>query len=292
VTRVLRAAGGLVVRRTPKGKIKILLAHRPSYDDWGLPKGKMDEGESPEETAIREVLEETGFRCRIVAPIGASRHQVGGRPKDVTWFLMRPLPDSPGFEKNTEIDQIRWLGPKEARKLADYENDRKLIAETDLKRLTRSGTIRLLRHFTAGDREHWKGDDRDRPLTKKGRAQAASIARSLQESGIERVISSPYARCMQSVAPLAKRIGSVVEVDERFAEGADVAAARAFLDELAGDNVVICSHGDVIPGLLRLLQREGLDVKSPLRYAKGSMWEIDVDGGKPTRARYLPPLRP
>lgn len=83
MTRVVRAAGGLVLHKTPKGNLKILIVHRPSYDDWSLPKGKADKGETPEETAVREVLEETGYHCRIVAPIGTTRHRMSRGVKEV-----------------------------------------------------------------------------------------------------------------------------------------------------------------------------------------------------------------
>lgn len=278
-----------MVRKTPKGKTRILLAHRPAYDDWALPKGKMDEGETLEETAVREVLEETGYHCRIVAPLGKTRHRVGGGTKEVAWFMMRPLPDSPGFRQNREIDRIRWLSPKEARKLADYESDRRLIAETDLKRLSRTGITRLLRHCAAGDRKKWEGDDRARPLTDQGRGQANRIAHLLEDAGIERIVSSPYARCMGSVEPLARVIGAKVEIDDRLAEGVDVVAARRLLEEVAGDNAVLCSHGDVVPVLLEALRGEGVDLQSPALWAKGSIWEIEVDGGRHTAGRYLPP---
>ena len=78
MTRIVQAAGGLLIRRTSKGNLRVLVAHRPGYDDWGLPKGKRDKGETLEETAIREVLEETGFDCRIVAPLPTTRHRING----------------------------------------------------------------------------------------------------------------------------------------------------------------------------------------------------------------------
>ncbi len=212
MTQLIRAAGGVVYRKTPKGKIRVLMVHRQQYDDWTLPKGKADDGESPEETAIREVLEETGQRCRIVAPLGATRYRVQGGVKEVHWFAMKPLPDSRGFTKNAEVDRIKWLSRR--RKLLErlsYEQDRELIEGTDLKKLAQTGTLYLIRHTTAGDRSRWRGRDEDRSLTKKGWREADAVASSLADAGIERIVSSPYERCIQSVKPLSKLIKAQIE---------------------------------------------------------------------------------
>lgn len=289
MTRIVRAAGGLVFRRNPKGKLKILIAHRPRYDDWSLPKGAADKGETPEETAVREVLEETGYHCRIVAQLGTKRHRIDGGIKEVTWFAMRPLPDSPGFAINKEIDTIRWVTRKKARELLDYENDRALISESPFKQLSQTGTLHLYRHASAGDRNKWKGADRDRPLTKKGRRQASALAERLANRGIERVLASPYDRCVQSVEPLAKLIGAKIEIADALAEGPDVDAAYELIDSLVGHNAVLCSHGDVIPAVINRMMWAGLTLDSRFYCSKGSTWEINVEGGRFTTGHYVPP---
>lgn len=289
VTRVIQAAGGVVFRRSAKGKLKVLLAHRPRYNDWGLPKGKAEKGESPEETALREVLEETGFNCRIVAPLGTTRYRVSNGVKEVTWFAMRPLPDSPGFKKNNEVDDIRWLSRKQAIATCDYENDRDLIEVVRSQKLDQTGTLFLLRHTTAGDREKWKGVDATRPLTKKGRRQAETIAESLAGRGIEKIFSSPYTRCVQSVEPLARAIGAKVIEYDALGEGPDIDGAYDLVDEMVGHNVVFSSHGDVIPAVMNRMMWAGLTLESRFYCSKGSIWEVDVEGGRFTTARYLPP---
>ncbi|MCI0425080.1 MAG: NUDIX hydrolase [Actinobacteria bacterium] len=289
MTRVIRAAGGLVMRKTGKGRIRVLAVHRPAYDDWSLPKGKIEDGEGPETAALREVLEETGYSCRIVAPLATTRHTIAGGVKEVVWFAMRPLPASPGFVPNDEIDQIAWLGPKKARRALVYENERELIDPTDLARLAATGTLRLLRHVDAGDRGGWRGDDTQRPLSNKGRRQASVTADKLATAEIDRVLTSPYVRCIESVAPLAVATGVEIEIDQRLAEDEVSDAAYDLVLDVVGYNAVICSHGDVIVGVLRRLRRQGLAIKTSPECAKGSIWEIDVDGGKFTDARYLPP---
>jgi 8-oxo-dGTP diphosphatase len=289
VTKVIQAAGGLVFRMTPKGNLKILLVHRPRYDDWGLPKGKASKRESPEETALREVLDETGYRCRIVAPIGTTRYRIDGGVKEVHWFAMRPLPDSPGFKKNKEVDDFKWLSPAKAKARCDYENDRAIIAEAGLKKLAKTGTLFLVRHAIAADRTKWTGVDALRPLTKKGRRQAQAIAEYLRDRGIERIYSSPYTRCVQTVEPLAEAIGAKVIEHDALAEGPDVDAAYQLCDDLVGFNAVLCSHGDVIPAVINRMMWAGLVLESRFYCSKGSIWEVDVEGGRFAHARYVPP---
>ena len=289
MTRVIRAAGGLIFRVSPKGKLKVLLAHRPSYDDWSFPKGKADKGETPEETAIREVLEETGYNCRIVGPIGTTRHRIKSGAKEVHWFAMRPLPDSPGFKKNKEIDEVKWVTRKKAREVLDYDNDRKLLRDTDLRKLSQTGTIRLLRHAAAGDRTKWNGNDGARPLTKKGKRQAKAIAASLESAGIERIITSPYDRCVQTVEPLAKLTGAKIELSDALAEGPDIDAAYDLIDSVVGANAVLCTHGDVIPATINRLMWIGLSLESRFYCAKASIWEVGIERGRFTTGHYVRP---
>ena len=119
---VVRAAGGLVVRRG-----EVLLVHRPRYDDWTFPKGKCDDGEPDEDCALREVHEETGIRCELDADVGTTEYTDSrGRPKQIRWWTMRPIA-SDGFEQNDEVDEIRWLTPRDAARLLSYERDLPLL---------------------------------------------------------------------------------------------------------------------------------------------------------------------
>jgi 8-oxo-dGTP diphosphatase len=124
----VRAAGGVVTRDGADG-LEILLVHRPRYDDWSLPKGKLDDGESFEQAAVREIEEETGLVCELgpeLEPGTYTDHK--GRSKIVRWYRMTPdSPDTSGFEPNDEVDELRWAGPSEARRLTDYDHDRTLI---------------------------------------------------------------------------------------------------------------------------------------------------------------------
>jgi 8-oxo-dGTP diphosphatase len=116
------AAGGVVMR---DGQVAVV--HRPRYDDWSLPKGKLDPGETFEQAALREVEEETGLRCRLDRELPAVEYEVRGRPKLVRYWLMEVVSD-PGFEPNDEVDQLRWLSPADAAALLTYDRDRGVLA--------------------------------------------------------------------------------------------------------------------------------------------------------------------
>jgi 8-oxo-dGTP diphosphatase len=120
------AAGGLVLRG---GKVAIV--HRPRYDDWSLPKGKLDEGESFEEAALREVEEETGLECRVTQHVGdTSYRDRKDRAKLVRYFSMEATAGE--FTPNDEVDEMRWLEPEEALKELTYDFDRELVARQQL----------------------------------------------------------------------------------------------------------------------------------------------------------------
>jgi len=130
---VVRAAGGVVRRRSKNGRTDYALVHRPRYDDWSLPKGKLDPGETDEEAAQREVEEETGVLANLVTELSSTRYpDRKGRMKQVRYWLMEPADGkSPKFRPNNEIDQVRWCSAADAGKLLDHEHDRKLIGEAE-----------------------------------------------------------------------------------------------------------------------------------------------------------------
>jgi 8-oxo-dGTP diphosphatase len=117
----VRAAGGVVLR---DGRVAIV--HRPRYDDWSLPKGKLDPAESFEDAALREVEEETGLRCRLVRELPAVEYEVRGRSKLVRYWAMEVTDETP-FVPGDEVDEVRWLEPSEALALLSYDRDREPV---------------------------------------------------------------------------------------------------------------------------------------------------------------------
>ncbi len=124
----VKASGGVVWRRGDDG-VEIVMVHRPRYDDWSLPKGKLDKGESWEQAALREVEEEVGLRCRLGPELEPTAYEDRkGRAKVVRYWLMEPE-EEPGFEPNDEVDEIRWLPPGDAAAELSYPHDAELVRE-------------------------------------------------------------------------------------------------------------------------------------------------------------------
>jgi 8-oxo-dGTP pyrophosphatase MutT (NUDIX family) len=123
----VKASGGVVWRRAGRG-IEVALVHRPRYDDWSFPKGKLDAGESWEDAALREVEEEIGLRCRLGHELPPTSYRDGkGRAKVVRYWLMEPLDGE--FAPSHEVDEVRWLAPADADRLLTYPHDRELLRE-------------------------------------------------------------------------------------------------------------------------------------------------------------------
>jgi 8-oxo-dGTP diphosphatase len=149
--------------------------------------------------------------------------------------------------------------------------------------------VHLIRHAHAGSRSAWLGDDRERPLSAKGRAQARAITDALTHADIIEVWSSPYLRCVQTVEPLATRLGTPVVEDPRLAEGEDAAAV---LDAVlaradAGRTMAVCSHGDVIPALVVEAVRRGATLHGPAELRKGARYTVTVEAGRATQIHHV-----
>jgi 8-oxo-dGTP pyrophosphatase MutT (NUDIX family)/phosphohistidine phosphatase SixA len=276
VTRVVKAAGG-VVARDSAGEKEVVLVHRPRYDDWSLPKGKLERGEHPLLGAVREVYEETGVRAAPRLRLHTTRYLTGDPnvEKAVDYWSMA-FSRADEFVPNDEVDEIRWLPVAQAAKLLTYAHDRGVLtAYQPLSRV--DGLVVLLRHAYAGQRGEWEGDDDDRPLDESGRATAAALAPLLALYEPTRIISAARARCIQTVEPLAAVAGRQIEVDDRFDESADAEAAEAIIRELAVcDGVtVVCSQGGLIPDVVgRLSGRDPGSYPTP----KGSAWILGFAG--------------
>ena len=125
----IRAAGGVVVRTGSKKGLEIAVVHRPRYDDWSLPKGKLDKGEKFRKAALREVREETGLVCEPIRELSPTIYAIGaGKTKLVRYWLMEPIEGS--FEPNSEVDELKWMDPVKAADRLTYKHDRELVLET------------------------------------------------------------------------------------------------------------------------------------------------------------------
>jgi len=270
------AAGGVVWRTGPRGDLEVCLVHRPRYDDWSLPKGKLHAGEHPLAGAVREVTEETGVvalpqvRLPTVGYVGPT-----GAPKRVDYWLMRAV-DAPDFEANREVDDVRWLPPAEAAGTLSYGHDAEVVAAAAALPAV-GGVVVLLRHAYAGERDEWNGPDDARPLDERGRRQAEALADLLHvfAPGLARrsLRSASPDRCRQTLEPLAARLRLPIEPEPAFDEGADPAAAADLLVALGRSSAVtiVSSQGKLLPKVVGLLTG-----RAPDGYAtrKGDAWLI------------------
>lgn len=145
----------------------------------------------------------------------------------------------------------------------------------------------VVRHAKAGDREAWQGDDRLRPLTKSGRQQADALAELLKNEPIDRILSSPYVRCLQSVEPLAARRKRPIEPRKDLEEGAGGESVIRLIKEFKGQHIVACTHGDVVEELLERLIEQGVIAGARAKNEKGGTWILYDERGRITSAKYL-----
>ena len=229
------------------GENNVLLVHRPAYDDWTFPKGKLRQGESIDACALREVKEETGFECKLVRVLSGTTYiDRRGRPKTVSYWEMKIL--SGKFSPSKEVDEVRWLSFSEAAKILSYPHDLELLAELAAAELD-NGSLLLIRHASAGSRKDWRGNDDLRPLDDRGKLQALELAETLNGCAILQILSSPSLRCVQTVEPLAERLGLPVEQSQVLAEGAGTDEIRSLVGKLELP-AVLCTHGDVVEGMV------------------------------------------
>jgi len=151
-------------------------------------------------------------------------------------------------------------------------------------------TIYLVRHAKAGSRSAWEGPDDQRPLSKNGRRQRAAVTEALADSGVTRIITSPFVRCCETVEPLAERLGIPMDLSDALAEGAPVADAVELVEKYADEDTVFCSHGDVIGDLLGHCEAQGVVLDGD-RLEKASTWVLAFDAGRVASTHYVPPPR-
>lgn len=150
-------------------------------------------------------------------------------------------------------------------------------------------TLYLIRHGHAGSRKDWNGDDGQRPLSPKGVGQAEWLADQFAQTGIGQVLSSPSLRCIQTVEPLAARLGLDVGHEPALCEGAPRRTGLTLLEELGDQDVALCSHGDVIPALIRALRKQGATGDKRTSSAKAGTFILATVDGHVSTTRYLPP---
>jgi 8-oxo-dGTP pyrophosphatase MutT (NUDIX family)/phosphohistidine phosphatase SixA len=286
------AAGAVLWRNGERG-IEVAVIHRPKYDDWSLPKGKLDPGETTAGAAVRELKEETGFDSHLGRHLMRVSYPVAKKQrKQVDYWAARC--NDGEFTPGAEVDELRWLPLKPASKLLSYTLDRKVLARFG-QISPDTGTVLLVRHALAGRRERFHGNDDDRPLDERGTAQARALVPQLLAFGAMSAISAHPLRCIATVKPLAQELGVDVEVDRVFSEEEfkrDPQQTNKRMREIlrSPGTPVVCSQGGVIPDLMSsLAERYGVTLP-PASNRKGSTWVISVrEDGRMVAADHLPP---
>jgi 8-oxo-(d)GTP phosphatase len=251
------------VRRAGPDGVEVLLVHRPRYRDWTFPKGKAHPGETDEETALREVEEETGLVCALGDELPSTTYRDSrDREKVVRYWTMRV--ESGSFQPHREVDEVRWVPRGKVEAELSYDRDHEVI------RAVRPPLL-VIRHATAGSSEEWVGDDAKRPLDERGRRQAAALVEQLAPFELERIVSSPHDRCTQTVEPIAAALGLEVEVSEDLAEGAGDGRVRSLLVELSGTATAVCGHG---PELVPLFGKTKKGATVVVEAANGALGEL------------------
>ena len=228
-------AAGALVWRLKNDKLQVLVVHRPRYDDWSFPKGKAEPGESMVLTAIREVAEETGRQIVLGRYLGKARRRlVSGRKKRTLYWAAQVLPEAGPGEglraavkpaSKREIDKVRWWKVKKAARKLTHADDKRLLAR--LVDWYESGQLQvhslvLVRHAKAVSRATWGygiNSEITRPLVMgRGQAQARDVAALLSAYGVGELVSSPWRRCVDTLAPYAHGCGLDLRSDEAFTE--------------------------------------------------------------------------
>ena len=278
------AAGGVVWRRGSDGSVQVALVHRPRYDDWSLPKGKIRPGESILATAVREVREELGASVAVSRRLPEARYRVPAGRKTVAFWAMRFL--DAHATTDTEVDEVVWLPPKVARKRLTYGLERQVLADFDAEPPPESVVV-LVRHAKAGKRSEWRGNDYQRPLDFTGEQHALRLVPFLRAFAPDQIYSADPVRCIETVQPLADELSLHVQVRPVFSDLAFRAcpeATRAALLELVRPEAtaVVCSQGDAIPGIIEAMVPGVASGET----RKGAVWVLSMAGATVVAADY------
>ncbi len=285
--RPIYAAGGVLYRDGyPDSGPEFLVVHRNRYHDWSLPKGKLDRKESFKDGAKREVLEETGFKSGMRDYLGAVTYETQrSRVKVVKYWLMKAKKGR--FVPNSEVDRIEWVGLHGAQALLTYNRDARLVERAHALLTNPTHTrVYLVRHANAGVRSKWKGPDKTRPLTEKGRQQSLGIADILARHPVTEIWSSPALRCIETVGPTSDYIGEEIQVSKDLKEFTDIDVIYEYLSSIGPGSIAVSTHKDWIAPLIKDLDSRRVKLRGTRKWPKASIWILDLEDGKVTSGVY------
>lgn len=264
-------AAGAVLWRIEKDQLKVALVHRGRYDDWSWAKGKVDPGETLPETAVREIREETGLKIKLGVPLGIQRYLLPNKNLKEVHYWAAKVSDkalaNSNFKPNEEVAEVAWFSAAAASKKLSYSHDQEQLDQLvalHKKGLLDTVPLVILRHAKARSRATWKDGEASRPLLTEGNAQAEALPKLLKAFGAKLVFSSPWTRCLSTIAPYAQRTKVKVKTQPEFTEAANdkkPMQTKAALEAIVslGKPAVICTHRPVLPTMIETLEKRTSD---------------------------------
>jgi 8-oxo-dGTP diphosphatase len=253
---LIQAAGAVLWRKSDISQLEIAVIHRPRYDDWSLPKGKVESGESHISAGYREIQEETGYESTFGPEIGTVVYKLEGAPKEVRYWAAAATAKT-GTPNPQEVDEVLWLEPMKAKAKLTNKDDQAIV-DFFLEFGADTFPIILLRHAKALKRTEWDGDDGDRPLEHRGQLQAKRLLPIYLPYGISEVHTSDALRCIETIDLMARLIEKtpIFSADlSEYGYAKDKEAPLDYVQDLMdrGAPAIVCSHNPIIPKLVKKL---------------------------------------
>lgn len=254
------AAGAVIWRKNPKGVTEIAIIHRPKYDDYSLPKGKIEANESLISCAYREVFEETNLTTQFGPFLGEVEYFSPDGLKRVSYWSAKSIGEENIFKPNSEVDKLIWSPLSKAIDKLSLETDREIIGRF-VNSFYDSQPVILLRHGKALARSEWPADDDDRPLDALGQTQASRLLSIYQVFNVKEIHTSDAIRCYDTVAPMAKALDQNLIVTGKLSESSfkkDKEPAFEYLKAVLKSNksAILCSHNPILPKLLARVSKK------------------------------------
>lgn len=297
-------AAGALCWREADGRLLIAIIHRKRYGDWSWPKGKLDEGESLPQAAVREIREETGLKVKLGVHLGTQNYMLqNGAAKEVHYWAAKvsdkALAEST-FKPDDEVEKIEWKTPEEIDQLLTYEQDKEFLVklvELHTKGLLQTRPFILLRHAKATPRNQWPKDEAHRPLLPLGEEQAQAIVPILSAYGIKKVVSSPWSRCANTVMPYVRKKGlKLIERGQltEFGNANGPQRTAKTVEKLlaTGSAAVLCSHRPALPTILDTISKNATPAQEILIHEAralepGQMLVVHLTKGEGSKRRIV-----
>ena len=278
-------AAGAVLWRVEENELKVALVHRGRYDDWSWAKGKVDPGETLPQTAVREIREETGLAIKLGVPLGIQRYRLPNKNLKEVHYWAAKVSDkalaNSNFKPNEEVSEVLWFTPEEAKAKLSYSHDHEqldLLVSYFERGILETQPLLILRHGKARSRSTWKDGEASRPLLAEGNDQAEALPKLLKAYGARLVFTSPWTRCLSTIAFYAQSSKVKVKVSPEITETANAKKpsqtkdlTRALMN--LNKAVIICTHRPVLPTIIEEV-------------------ETRADGKMKAKLQYIAPLKP